>query len=151
MSAVSEIMSPREIVTLRAVSFPSALDAAKLMIKNKVGSVVVVDTDGKPIGIATERDILRKVARLDKSPKDVAVQDIMSSPVITVMAYDSVETASGVMTRNKIKRLVVMEQDGSLAGVLSATDITRKLARILTAEYGRYGFLKPVLDLQEFQ
>jgi signal-transduction protein with cAMP-binding, CBS, and nucleotidyltransferase domain len=151
MSAVSEIMSPREIVTLRAISFPSALDAAKLMIKNKVGSVVVVDTDGKPIGIVTERDILKKVARLDKSPKDVAVQDIMSSPVITVKAYDSLETASGVMTKNKIKRLVVMEQDGSLAGVLSATDITRKLAKILTAEYGRYGFLKPVLDLQEFQ
>ena len=69
----------------------------------------------------------------------------MSSPVITIQTIDSVETASAIMTKNKIKRLVVLEQDGSLAGVLSVTDITRKLARILVNDYNRYGFLKAIL------
>ena len=147
MSAVSEIMSPRDIVALKVESIPSALDAIKLMIKNKVGSVAVVDINRKPIGIVTERDILKKVSALGKSPHDIAAQDIMSSPVITIKAYDSVETAAAVMAKNKIKRLIVLEQDGSLAGVLSVTDIARKLAKVLEAEYSRYGYLKAILDL----
>ena len=146
MSAVSEIMSPRKVVALKVLSTPTALDALRFMIKNKVGSVVVVDIDTKPIGIVTERDILKKVIALGKSPKDIAVQDIMSFPVITVNAIDSIETAAAVMAKNKIKRLVVLEQDGSLAGVLSITDIARKLARILTNDYSRYGHLKAILD-----
>jgi CBS domain-containing protein len=146
MSVVSEIVSPRKIVTLRIESTPSAFDAAKLMISNKVGSVVVVDFEGKPIGIVTERDILKKVTGLSKPPGDTAVKDIMSYPVVTIKTYDSIETAAGVMAKNKIKRLVVLEQDGSLAGVLSITDIARKLARILANDYKRYGHLKAILD-----
>ncbi len=147
MSAVSEIMSPRKVVALKVLSTPTALDALRFMIKNKVGSVVVVDIDAKPIGIVTERDILKKITALGKSPKDVAVQDIMSFPVITINAIDSIDTAAAVMAKNKIKRLVVLEQDGSLAGVLSITDIARKLARILAIDYGRYGHLKAILDV----
>ncbi|AFU58983.1 putative CBS domain protein [Candidatus Nitrososphaera gargensis Ga9.2] len=146
MSAVSEIVSPRKIVALRVDRTPSALDAAKLMVKNKVGSVVVVDFEEKPVGIVTERDILKKVTALNKSPREIAVQDIMSFPVITIKTYDSIETAAAVMAKNKIKRLVVLEQDGSLVGVLSITDITRKLAKILANDYKRYGHFKAILD-----
>ncbi|HEX7033849.1 MAG TPA: CBS domain-containing protein [Nitrososphaera sp.] len=145
MSAVSEIVSPRKIVTLRIERTPSALDAAKLMVKSKVGSVVVVDVEGKPVGIVTERDLLKKVTALNKSPREIAVQDIMSYPVITIMAYDSIETAAAVMKKKRIKRLVVLEQDGSIVGVLSITDITRKLAKILANDYKRYGRLKAIL------
>ncbi len=145
MSAVSEIISPRKIVTLRIESTPSALDAAKLMIKRKVGSVVVVDFDREPVGIITERDILKKVTALGKPPREVAVQDIMSHPVVTIKTYDSIDTAAAVMAKNRIKRLVVLEQNGSLAGVLSITDITRKLARIIANDYKRYGHLKAIL------
>lgn len=147
MSAVSEIMPTRETVTLKVESTPSAMDATKLMIGKKVGSVVVVDHDGMPVGIITERDILKRVTGSNKHPVDVAAQDIMSHPVITIKAYDSIETAAAVMAKNRIKRLVVLEQDGSLAGVLSITDIARKLARILATDYKRYGHLKVVLDL----
>lgn len=118
MSAVSEIMPTRKAVTLRVGLMPSAMDAAKLMIRRKVGSVVVVDHDGMPIGIITERDIIKKLTRSNKPAADVAAQEIMSHPVITIKAYDSIETAAAVMTKNKIKRLVVMEQDGALADVV---------------------------------
>lgn len=138
-------MPSRKIITTRIQTEPSAMDVTSLMIKNGVGSVVVVDSDNKPIGIITERDLLKNIFASGKSPKDIAAKDIMSSPVITVQAIDSVETASAVMTKKKIKRLVVIEQDGSLAGVLSVTDISRKLARILVSDYNRYGFLKAVL------
>src|SRR5687767_9301613 len=131
-------MPSRKIITISIDTEPSAMDVTKLMIKNEVGSVVVVDSGNNLIGIITERDLLKKIFASGKSPKDITAKDIMSSPVITVQAIDSVETASAVMTKNRIKRLVVLEQDGSLAGVLSVTDITRKLARILVSDYNRY-------------
>jgi len=145
MSAVSEVMSSKKIITVSIETDPSAIDVTELMIKNEVGSVLVVDSGNKPIGIITERDLLKKISASNKFPKDIAAKDVMSSPVITIQTIDSVETASAIMTKNKIKRLVVLEQDGSLAGVLSVTDITRKLARILVNDYNRYGFLKAIL------
>lgn len=147
MSVVSEIMSPKKIVTLRVEQTPSVLNATKMMMKNRIGSILIVDCDKKPVGIVTERDILKKVTALNKLPRDIAAQDIMSRPVVTIKAYDSIDTAAAVMDKNRIKRLIVLEEDGSLAGVLSITDITRKLARILANDYDRYGHLKAILEL----
>jgi hypothetical protein len=50
------------------------------------------------------------------------------------------------MAKNKVKRLVVLEQDGSMAGVLSVTDISRKLAKVLIDEYKHYCHVKALLD-----
>lgn len=147
MSAVSEIMSPKKLVVASIKRSPSALDIAKLMVKNKVGSVILVDAGGKPVGIVTERDLLKKISASNKPAKSIAVKSIMSSPVITIRAYDSIETSAAVMAKNRVKRLVVIEQDGSPAGVLSVTDITRKLARILADDYNRYGSMKAMLEL----
>jgi predicted transcriptional regulator len=147
MSAVSEIMSPKKLVVASIERSQSALDIAELMVKNKVGSVVLVDCDGKPVGIVTERDILKKVSASNKPAKTIEVRNIMSSPVIGIKAYESVETAAALMAMKKVKRVVVLEEDGSCAGVLSTTDIARKLARILADDYNRYGHMKAMLDL----
>ena len=145
MSAVSEIMSSKAIVTADINASPSALDIAKLMVKHRIGAVVVTD-NGRPIGMITERDILKKVSAQNKNPDEVAARDIMSSPLVTVKAIDSIETAAMAMVNNNVKRLVVMEQDGSATGILSVTDITKKLSKILTDEYDRYGSLKAMLQ-----
>lgn len=145
MSAVSEIMT-RGAVTVRQESNPTALDLAQVMARSKTGSVIITSA-GRPAGIVTERDLLKKVSAQDKKPGVIKATDIMSSPVITVKAYDSVDTAAGMMAKNRIKRLAVVEEDGSLAGIISATDIAKKLAKILADDYNRYGSLKAVLDL----
>jgi signal-transduction protein with cAMP-binding, CBS, and nucleotidyltransferase domain len=51
------------------------------------------------------------------------------------------------MAKNKVKRVVVLEEDGSAVGVLSVTDITKRLSKILTDEYNRYGSLKAMLEM----
>ena len=145
MSAVSEIMSAKKIVALNADSNPTVLDATKRMLRSKVGSVVMVNKNNRPVGIVTERDVLRKVSTSRRMLKEVKAKDIMSRPVITVKPYDSVETAAAVMAKMKIKRLVVVEQDGSMEGVISLTDITKRLAKILTDEQNRFGNLKALL------
>jgi CBS domain-containing protein len=147
MSVVSEIMSPGKAVSLKIDSTTSVLDATNIMIEKKVGSVVIVDVAGNPIGIITESDVIKKVTRTEKVPRKVAVQDIMSRPVLTVESFDSIDTAAAIMAKNKVKRLVVLEQDGAIAGMISSTDIAVKLSRILTDEYHRYGHLKAFMDL----
>lgn len=145
MSAVSEIMSPKKVVAIRGELNPTALDVANLMLRNNVGSIVIVTEKEFPIGIVTERDFIRKASISHKGMEDMSAKEIMSHPVMTIKAYDSIETAAAVMAKNKIKRLVVLEDDGSLAGVISVTDIARKLARILTTEYSRYSRFQALL------
>ena len=149
MSAVSEIMSQKAVVTVNIDDNPSALDVAKLMAKHRIGSVVVVEGNNKnkPVGIITERDIIKKVSAQSKSADQIAVRFIMSSPLIMVKSIDSIDTAAEAMAKNNIKRLVVLEQDGSMIGILSVSDIAKKLARIVTDDYGRYRSLRNMLDM----
>jgi CBS domain-containing protein len=136
----------RGVVTVDGDSDPSALEVAGAMVKNRVGSVVVLKGE-RPAGIITERDILKKVVATNRKAEEVRAKTIMSSPLVTVKAYDSVETAASLMTKNRIKRLPVLEADGSLAGILSVTDIAKKLAKILADDYNRHRSLRAILEL----
>lgn len=157
MSAVSEIMPKKAVVTVDINDNPSVLDVARLMAKHRIGSVVVVEGKSnnnnnknnykKPIGIITERDIIRKVSAQNKVADQIAVRDIMSSPLVVVKSIDSIDTAAEAMAKNKVKRLVVLEQDGVMIGILSVSDIAKKLAKIMTDDYGRYRSLRNMLDL----
>ena len=148
MSVVSEIMSQKPVVTVDINDNPSALHVAKLMATHRIGSVVLVqgNNNNKPIGIITERDIIKKVSAKNKSAAQVSVSSIMSSPLVAIKSIDSIDTAAETMAKNKIKRLVVLEQDGSVSGMLSVSDIAKKLAKIVTEDYGRYRSLRSIVD-----
>ncbi|MFL6480875.1 MAG: CBS domain-containing protein [Nitrososphaera sp.] len=148
MSVVSEIMPQKALVTVDINDSPSALDVAKLMTNHRIGSVVVIEgRANKPVGIVTERDIISKVSAQTKNADQVTVKQIMSSPLVTVRSIDSIDTAAETMAKNKVKRLVVLEQDGSMVGILSVSDIARKLAKILTEDYSRYRSMRNLLDM----
>lgn len=145
MSAVSEIMSSK-FVTVDCDADPSVLKVVGTMVAGRAGAAIMME-NGRPAGIITERDILKKVSANNRLPGDVPAKSIMSSPLITVKAYDSVDTAAAAMAKNRIKRLPVMERDGALAGMLAATDIAKKLAKILADDYNRYRSLRDILEL----
>jgi CBS domain-containing protein len=150
MSAVSEIMSKKAVVTVNINDNRSALDVAKLMEKYTIGSVVVVEgnnNNNKPVGIITERDIIKKVSAQNKIADQIAAGDIMSSPLVMIKSIDSIDTAAEAMAKNNVKRLVVVEQDGSMIGILSVSDIAKKLAKIVTDDYGRYRSLRNMLEM----
>lgn len=146
MSAVSELMSKKNVVSIQSNSEITALDISKLMVKNKVGSVIVLDSVNLPIGIITERDIIKKVCVTNTLPNEMKADKIMSSPVITIMSYDSIETAAQKMTDYKIKRLPVLEENQQIASILSLTDITKHLSKILVDDYKRFRFLKSIFE-----
>jgi signal-transduction protein with cAMP-binding, CBS, and nucleotidyltransferase domain len=147
MSSVSEIMSEKEIVTIVANTGKSAQDVAQIMVKKKVGSVIIIDKKSDPIGIITERDMVKRVCLKDVAASRIKLEEIMSAPLITIMSYDSIDTASQVMVKNNIKRLVVLEEDNRIVGLLSVTDINRRLAKILLHDYSRYRSLRFAVDL----
>lgn len=146
MSAVSELMSKKNVVSIQSNSEVTALEITKLMVKNKVGSVVVIDSANLPLGIITERDIIKKVCVTNTLPTELKIDKLMSSPVITIMSYDSIETAAQKMTKYKIKRLPVLEQDQQIVSILSLTDITKHLSKILVDDYKRFRFLKSFFE-----
>lgn len=147
MSTVNEIASRKEIVTITADSGKTAYDVAELMKRNGVGSIIVIDKKRQPMGMITERDMVKRVCLKSVASSRIKVEEIMSSPLITIMSYDLIDTASRVMTKNKIKRLIVLEPDNRITGLLSVFDITKHLAKILLDDYNRYRSLRFAVNL----
>lgn len=96
-------------------------DAAKEMKAEGIGSLIVLDS-GKPIGIITESDILKKIVAPAKDPSKTMVDDIMTSPIITVKPDTSIEEAIKVMGELSIRRLPVVDHE-KLVGMVTEKDI----------------------------
>jgi CBS domain-containing protein len=105
---VSDMMT-KELETIEEAS--SVLDAAKRMRDTNVSSLVVVDKEGKPRGIVTERDIVRKACVNDVSTSKVMNKEIMSPRLITIDPDSSASTAVDIMLRNNIRHLLVIDKD----------------------------------------
>jgi CBS domain-containing protein len=95
-------------------------DAVKRMVEAEVGSIVVT-RKGEPIGIITERDVLRRVAFAQASLSK-PVEDIMSGPLVTVDSLATLAEAGEVMAQKKIRRLLVKEGD-KIVGIITERDL----------------------------
>lgn len=102
--------------------------AARRMVDNNVGTLVVVDPEKWPVGILTDRDVVTRAVASDLDCHTATVGDIMSSPVRTIAESTSIEEALNIMRRLAVRRLVVTREDGLLAGLLSLDDIIELLA-----------------------
>jgi len=116
---VKEIMTT-SVKTIRPED--TAKKLAEEMVKNKIGSMVVVSGSGAVVGIATERDIIEDVVLLGKNPEEIKVQEIMTKDLITVNPTNTLEEAADVMVNHHIKKLPVIE-GGRLIGIVTATDL----------------------------
>ena len=87
------------------------------MKDNKIGLLVVVDNknnDNEPVGIMTERDLVRKVCANDINSRKISIKEIMSSPLVTIDSRSSVEVAADTMAQNKTRHLLVVEEDKNI-------------------------------------
>lgn len=116
---VEDVMSS-PVITIKDAD--TVLVAAKLMKKHEIGCVVVVDKAEKPIGLMTERDVVRRVAALDLLPSKVQAGKSMTKPPASIDASANVTDAAKKMRELKIRRLVVV-QGGKLKGIITSNDI----------------------------
>lgn len=96
-------------------------DVARMMIDNDCGMIPVVDADNKPVGAVTDRDITTRIVAEGKT--DARAGDAMSSPIKTVDTSTSLHDATCVMEAEKIRRVIVVDGDGKLAGVAALADL----------------------------
>jgi CBS domain-containing protein len=115
-------------------------EVVRKMNKFEVGSVVVVEGE-RPVGLITERDILRRVLEVTLAAEAMKAKEVMSSPLLTVSSEATVEEAARIMAERHIKKLPVVK-DGKLIGIVTSTDIVRsqpKMVEILSDVVWRSG------------
>ena len=122
-SIVKNVMA-KTVITIDEDS--SVHEAAKIMSEKLIGCIVVTDED-KPMGIATERDILQRVVAKGLDASKVKMKDIMSKPLITVSGDTLIINATRIMQKSKVRRLLVMEK-GKIVGIITERDLLRALA-----------------------
>ena len=127
-------MNIRDICTIQTISCnrdETVQGAALLMRKHHVGDLIVVDgSDGDaiPAGIVTDRDIVISVVALGLDPASLQVGDIMSDDLLTCREDDDVYQTIEHMRVRGIRRVPVVNDNGALAGIVSADDLLEFLA-----------------------
>ena len=111
----------QEIIKIRADA--TVKEAVEMMNKHGIGCLIAIK-NGKPIGIMTERDILKRVIPESKNPEKAQVSEVISTPLIVGGPDMYVEDAARLMFKKNIKKLPIME-NGKLVGLLTLSDIAR--------------------------
>jgi CBS domain-containing protein len=100
------------------------------MTKFDMGSVVIMDSAKRPIGIITERDILRKVVE-PRLPVDIVTAlEVMSHPLVSISPDASVEQCAKLMSDKRIKKLPVVK-DNKLVGIVTSMDLVRTEPKVI--------------------
>jgi CBS domain-containing protein len=115
---VKEIMT-RNVVTVDINSDVQYL--ARKMLDYSVGSVIITDK-GQPVGIVTERDIVRKIVSRNLRPDKISIKNLMTTPLITISAAEDVTDTMHRMVKMEIRRLPVVE-NSKLVGIITDTDL----------------------------
>jgi CBS domain-containing protein len=114
---VSEVMSA-PIVTAKPRD--TLVSACRIMADKGISSLIIVDDQGKPLGIVTERDVLRAVARSGGIGMQLPLGSVMSSPVASIKANSYIYVALGRMNRHNIRHLLAVDEAGMPVGMLTA-------------------------------
>lgn len=125
MATIREVLARKGADVLTTAPDTSVLDAIGKMSGANVGALVV-ERDGRAVGIFTERDYLRKIALEGRSSRETRLEEVMSSPLITVGPMDTTELAMQTMTDRRCRHLVVIEDD-DMAGIVSLGDLVKHM------------------------
>lgn len=128
MESLEMILEDKGRAVYRIGPGATVLDAVDLMCARHVGAVLVC-RDDEPVGIFSERDLMRRVilARLD--PATTRLEDVMTRDLVCVTPATSPNEAMGMMTRQRCRHLPVT-QSGRVVGMISIGDLVRHVSRV---------------------
>jgi len=128
MVSVKDVMS-RDVVSISAKE--TVLDAANYMKERGVSALIVL-RGRSPMGIITEKDIVRRVVCEKRDVEKTLAGDVMSTPLIAITPLATIEEAADAFRRGKVKKLAVIS-GGVLEGIVSVTDILAAETREIKA------------------
>lgn len=115
-------------VVVTAELAESVAEAARRMAEHDVGTLAVVESDGRPLGIVTDRDIVLYCVARGGDPAQLQVRDVMSGPPLLVRESAPIESALAEMAASRVRRLLVVDDADKLVGLLSLDDVLELLA-----------------------
>ena len=119
-------------ICVRSVEVASAQETvqavSRRMSKAGVGTVVVLGERKRPLGILTDRDIAIRCVAEDRDPAVATVGTVMSAPPVCVLESTAIEEALVRMASTHVRRLVVVNGEGALVGILALDDVLELLA-----------------------
>jgi signal-transduction protein with cAMP-binding, CBS, and nucleotidyltransferase domain len=148
-NSVEAIMS-KKLETIDIID--TAQHAAERMKERKISSIIVVDMKTKPdeaLGIVTEKDFVHKICARGANSKDIAIGEIMSSPIATTTPSATIEGAASLMLNNKTRHLLVVDKDKKPLGIIGPTDLNRYLRANLDMNEVNARILKALLEEEE--
>lgn len=111
----------------------SVMDAVRVMARDRVGAVVVVEKS-KLVGIFTERDLMLKVVQERRDPSSLQVRDVMTSDVMTMTEASTHDEASKLMLLEHLRHLPILDDDGKVLGLLSMRALLEERLEDLSRE-----------------
>jgi CBS domain-containing protein len=140
MPSVRELMTGDPVVIDGGAP---VIEAARLMSEHDIGAVGV-EREGRLAGVLTDRDIVVRAVARDRDPRRLAVAELCSEELVTVIDDADLAEAEARMRERRVRRLFVVDDDGRPLGVLSADDITahREPDSVIAAQIGESGLLR---------
>ena len=160
--SVEMLMTPLPLDT--ALPLDNVVDLARNMKEKGRGSIIVIEyvttsagskTGTKPVGIITERDMVRRVVAESKDPHSTIAYDIMSKPLIAVGPEATVYDAALIMTKYNIRRLPIV-RDNTLLGIITSSDLARRMYEKNRSDptlqaMSRFGEVEKLTEAQNIQ
>ncbi|NLG85461.1 MAG: CBS domain-containing protein [Firmicutes bacterium] len=116
----------QEVITVPATA--TAYEAMGKLVEHRIGSVVVVDETGFPVGIITERDFLRLSYEHGEKLRGMKVAEIMTRDLLVGIPTDTLEYAMSIMTTNRLRHLPIVS-GRELVGIISIGDVVKALLK----------------------
>ena len=124
--SVSNLMNPKVQTDFEDQNIMSACN---IMYSNDIGCVIIVThvSERAPVGIITERDVVRILGKLNSDLLQSPLRTLMSSPIITIEESAYINEATKLMNTKKIRRLVVVDRNNKMTGILTQRDIFKAI------------------------
>ena len=117
--SINQVIKKTIVVTPRT----SLLDARAILLKHRISRLIVSDKD-KPVGMLTEKDLVKAIYRIDAKPlESMRVSDVMSKDLVTVQDGATLYDCAKLMLDNKISSVIVLHKDKTLSGIITKTDL----------------------------
>jgi CBS domain-containing protein len=117
------ILATKGMQVFTITSEKTIREAVEMMIRRNVGALVVVDEAGAPVGILSERDVIRQLT-VEENVSRLSVSDLMTHNLITGSPQDDLHSLAHTMTERRFRHIPIV-QDGALVGIISIGDIVK--------------------------